>query len=146
MGLGGGSIIQTLRKNFNYKNNITAIELDKVIVAIAKNEFKITNTKNTSIICKDAIEFLKTNTQKFDFIIIDLFIDNKVPQQFLESHFWKLIINKNPKSILFNASLNLNNNTQLKIIKKQLKKNTFKVTLYDKVEKTNTLLIAKSYI
>ena len=37
LGLGAGSVIETLRKDLNYNNHITALEIDPVIIEIAKN-------------------------------------------------------------------------------------------------------------
>lgn len=148
LGLGGGSIIGTLRNDFKYKNDITAIEIDPIIVKVAQEEFQIQNTHKLNIVCIDALKFLKTNKQVYDFIIIDLFIDNKVPKQFLEPSFWELIIAKKPKYILFNASLDLNNEPKLEQIINQLQNQNFKLHIFNKVEGTNTLLVAKfnSYI
>jgi ubiquinone/menaquinone biosynthesis C-methylase UbiE len=36
LGMGGGSVIKTLQDDFNYQNHITAIDIDPVILKIAK--------------------------------------------------------------------------------------------------------------
>ncbi|MBT8393734.1 MAG: spermine synthase, partial [Bacteroidia bacterium] len=46
LGLGGGSVIDTLVKDFEYENHITAIEIDPVIIEIAKEEFNLSENKN----------------------------------------------------------------------------------------------------
>ncbi len=38
LGLGAGSVIDTLIKDFKYKNHITALDIDPVIIEIAKAE------------------------------------------------------------------------------------------------------------
>jgi tRNA A58 N-methylase Trm61 len=38
LGLGGGSIIQTLRNTFDHHGKITAVEIDEVVIEIAKND------------------------------------------------------------------------------------------------------------
>lgn len=47
------------------------------------------------------------NEKKFDLIIIDLFIDTKIPDSFHSHYFWQHIIKATSLkgSILFNASL-----------------------------------------
>ena len=43
LGLGGGSVIKTLRDDFDYQHYITAIDIDPVIINIAQEEFNITD-------------------------------------------------------------------------------------------------------
>ncbi len=141
LGMGGGSVIKTLRDHFNYNNKITAVEIDPVIIKIADEEFEIRESKNLKIICDDAHLFMQLNTKKFDLIIIDLYIDTKVPDVFLEVPFWKNLINAT-STILCNASLELNCNDNLTKIDQFLKSNNFHVDFYEKIDGSNTLLIA----
>ena len=146
LGLGAGSVISTLIKDFNYKNHITALDIDPVIIEIAKTEFNLSENKNLKIICDDALGFMNQNKSLFDLIIIDLFIDNKVPESFLNTSFWNDLIKSNSEkgSILFNASLQDNNDKILTGIISFLEKNNYQTTKLEKVNGTNTLLIAKS--
>jgi len=66
LGLGGGSVIKTLQQDFNYKNHITAIDIDPIITDIAKEEFEVTKSKNLEIICTDALLFMQQNKKQFD--------------------------------------------------------------------------------
>lgn len=146
LGLGGGSVIETLREDFNYQKQITAIDIDPVIIDIAKTEYQLENNSNTTIICEDALKFVKENTAKFDLIIIDLFIDIHVPKPFLEIQFWKNVVNSKANNgvLLFNASLEKQKSNELKSIIEFLKSKVYKVEVYDKVNSTNTVLIANS--
>ena len=146
LGLGAGSVIETLLKDFNYKNNITALEIDPVIIEIAKEEFNLSGNKNLEIICDDALTFMNQNNKQFDLIIIDLFIDTEVPDSFLNTSFWNDIIRSNSKngSILFNASLNDKNDKKLSGIISYLDTINYQTQKLEKVNGTNTLLIAKS--
>ena len=143
LGMGGGSVIKSLRDDFNYKQYITAVEIDPVIIKIADEEFGVRSNEKLNVICDDAQLFMQLNTKKFDFVIVDLYIDTKVPSPFLETPFWQNLINAT-KVILCNASLELNNDDKLKNIRQFLKKNNFNVENYDKVNGTNNLLIAKT--
>jgi len=87
LGMGGGSVIKTLRTDFNYNNTIEAVELDPVIIDIAKSEFGIIEDQHLKIHCADAFTFVKTNTTTFDLIIVDLYIDLSVPDKFLSTEF-----------------------------------------------------------
>ncbi|MCB0382726.1 MAG: fused MFS/spermidine synthase [Psychroserpens sp.] len=146
LGLGGGSVIETLRQDFNYQKQITAVDIDPVIIEIAKTEYQLDNNSNTTIICEDALQFIKNNTYKFDLIIIDVFIDINVPKPFLELSFWKDIITSKSSNgvILFNASLEDKKSSQLKSVIEFLKTKVYKVDVYDKVNDTNTIIICQS--
>lgn len=141
LGLGGGNVIKTLQQEFNYLHNITAIEIDPVVINIAEDEFGISNSDTVSIICEDAFEFVSNNNAIFDFIIVDIFIDATIPDKFFNAAFWENLTSA--KQILFNAALHVDNNSRLNNIKSILEKHHFTITQLDNVNKTNTLLIAK---
>ena len=146
LGLGGGSVIETLRQDFNFQKQITAIDIDPVIIEIAKTEYQLESNSNTSIICEDELKFIKNNTSKFDLIIIDLFIDITVPKQFLELSFWEDVVNSKSTNgvILFNGSLEEKRSNQLKSVIEFLQTKVYKVDVYDKVNDTNTVIISQS--
>lgn len=142
LGLGGGSVIQTLRKEFAYKGKITAIEIDPVIIDLAENEFGIVPDDNTLILCADAFDFVRNDDHKFDLVIIDLFIDDRIPEKFLLQEFWRELLAKveNNGNIIFNTLCNPTTNTQP--IEAKLKKRGFDAFVYRYVEGTNKVLIA----
>lgn len=145
LGMGGGSVIKTLRNDFKFNDNITAVEIDPVIIAIAEQEFGITENENLKIHCKDAFEFIKSNTAVYDLIIVDLFIDLTVPCQFLSIEFWEAVItSKSSKgAIIFNAAVGKTaSNLKLESIVSFLKSKIFKVSIHNNVNSTNTVIIA----
>ncbi|WP_439151085.1 spermidine synthase [Winogradskyella sp.] len=145
LGMGGGSVIETLRKDFNFQQKITAVEIDASIIEIAKTEFGITENEKLKIYCLDAIDFIKTNTELFDLIIIDLFIDLTVPNKFQRVDFWKMILkSKSSKGdVIFNADVVDNkSNTKLDEIISFLKSKVYDVSVYEKVNNTNTVIVA----
>lgn len=144
LGLGGGSVIETLRKDFNFQKNITALEIDSVIIQLAKDEFDIRESENLTIICEDALTFMQQNNKQFDLIILDLYIDVNVPSSFLEVPFWKTILNAKSNNILFNASLGSSTYDKVSAIISLLKDHNFNVQKLEKVNETNTLVIANS--
>ena len=145
LGLGGGSVIKTLRKKFKYTNTITGVDIDPIIVQLAQDEFKLSPTKNLDIVCADANAFIAKNKIEFDIIIVDLFIDTEIPSSFFEIPFWKNVVKACDKKggILFNASLDNKNENDIINIASFLYKHSFEVEKLEKVNKTNTLLIAK---
>ncbi|MGY0391004.1 spermidine synthase [Bizionia sp. KMM 8389] len=145
LGLGGGSVIETLQKDYNYTKTITAVDIDPQIIAVANSEFGIKTSENLNIVCDDAFQFLNKTTDTFDLIIIDLFIDTTVPDKFLKLDFWESIIKKKTPNgtILFNASLETDISEKLKHIISYLKSHMFEVVVFEKVNQTNTVIIGK---
>ena len=141
LGLGGGSVIRSLREVFEYKHGIVAVEIDPVIIQIASKEFGVRADDQTEIVCTDACEYMAKDFRKFDLIIVDLFIDNKVPEKCLSMEFWKNVKSKVEYngSIIFN-SINVSGKT-FDQIKSQLRWE-FVLTEYENVEKVNHLLVA----
>lgn len=144
LGMGGGSVIKTLRTDFNYTNTIEAVEIDPVIIDIAKSEFGIMEDQQLKIHCADAFNFVKTTATTFDLIIVDLYIDLLVPDKFLSTTFWDYVLNlKSTKgAILFNASVKDFNQEKIETLINYLKTKVFKVSVYKKVNNTNTVIIA----
>jgi len=50
LGLGGGSVVKTIREEKQFTGKITAIEIDPVIIQIAESEFGIGSDEKTAII------------------------------------------------------------------------------------------------
>lgn len=143
LGLGGGSVIETLRKHFYFKGCITAIDIDPIMIHIAANEYGICSNKNTQILCEDASIYMSYCSTNFDLIIIDLFVDTTIPQQFLEATFWNQILEHiSPEGIiLFNTLCEPSiDTTQIEYL---LYKNNFDLCIYNKVKGSNRLLISK---
>src|SRR5690606_26637403 len=143
LGLGGGSVLKTIRNEFNFSGKITAVDIDPVIIQIAEEEFGINSDDNTNIICSDAIDYIENDNNKFDLIIIDLFIDNEIPKKALSLTFWGEIIKKTEQDgfIIFNSLCDPF--TDLHPIENQLKTNGFQTKIFRYVEQTNKVLIAK---
>ena len=146
LGMGGGSVIETLRQDLKYSKHITAVEIDSVIIDIANTEFGITENETLKIYCDDAFHFIKNNRKLFDLIIIDLFIDLSVPDQFLSEVFWNNILkSKSSKgAIIFNAAVEDSKNRIIHNLIDYLKTKIFEVDVFEKVNNTNTLVILKS--
>ena len=145
LGLGGGSVIETLRQDFKYTRPITAIDIDPKIIDLAKNEFNLKQDTQLNIICQDALDFVKSSSDMFDLIIVDLFIDVDVPKEFLSILFWEhlLKLSSTNGGILFNASLKQTKSRTLQAVIDYLKSYIYQVDVYENVNQTNTVVIAK---
>ncbi|MBW2962068.1 spermidine synthase [Mesonia aestuariivivens] len=142
LGLGGGSILQLLRKKYNFYGKITAVELDPKIIEIAKKEFNIQQYEPLEVIGEDAEKFVKQNDKKFDTVIVDLFIDIKVPEQFYEIEFWQNVsILLQPKAtIIFNAGIGENQQAKINQLQQQIAQ-SISFEKIEHVKGTNTLLL-----
>lgn len=143
LGLGGGSVIKSLRQVFDYQLVIVAVDIDPVIIEIAKKEFGVIPDYRTEIVCEDAVDYVGKDFPKFDLIIIDLFIGNKVPEKFFSTEFSKQVKAKvrDGGVIIFNSIID--GKEAFVPIKNQLKWG-FVMSEYGDVEKVNHLLIARS--
>jgi ubiquinone/menaquinone biosynthesis C-methylase UbiE len=141
LGLGGGNFIKKIRQDFNHTGHITAVELDSQIIKIAKEEFGILKDKNTTTLHQDALKFVQETSEKFDFIFVDIFVDNIVPEVFYSLKFWnKITTLLNPKGrFLFNAGITLKETNKIDLITNQLQTN-LNITKKRNINGTNTLL------
>lgn len=87
LGVAGGSVIKTLVDEFQFKGKITGVEIDEEITAIANQYFKLNEITNYTPIIADANEFVKSTTESFDLIIIDIFQDATMPDFLFENEF-----------------------------------------------------------
>ncbi|WP_025741399.1 spermidine synthase [Aquimarina pacifica] len=144
LGLGGGSIIRSLREKFIFNGKITAVEIDELIIKLAKTEFNITNSNTLEIICEDAFAYIHQSKGQFEIIIVDIFIDTQVPEQFYSLQFWNQLMKRLSPSgyILFNAGINLTDQNKIKhlILAFETK---IGFTEYQKVEGANTILVGR---
>ncbi|MBK7667530.1 MAG: fused MFS/spermidine synthase [Sphingobacteriaceae bacterium] len=108
LGMGGGSIVETIRTKFKSNAFIELVDIDEEIISIAKNEFELEKYGNLNLILKDAADYINSTKQNFDVIVIDIFIGDTVPTQFTEAKFITELsqhLNANGK-IIFNTMRN----------------------------------------
>ncbi|MFM7358977.1 MAG: spermidine synthase [Sediminibacterium sp.] len=105
LGLGAGSVVKTLREQFHSQAAITGIDIDEVMITIAREEFDVKESIDTSFVVADAIEWITNNNQAYDLIIIDLFIRDTIPQGATEMNFINHVINSlsSGGQLLFNT-------------------------------------------
>lgn len=146
LGLGGGSVIKSLRKKFRYKGEIEAVEVDPLMINIANKEYGVVKDLRTRIECCEASRYVSKETKTFDLIIVDLFIDNRVSKEILSADFWSTLKDRVAPNgyIVFNSMHE--NYAITHSIKKEIIKWGFSVKECNHVENYNTVLIAKSRI
>lgn len=94
LGLGLGSIPYMLQTKFGFKGTISCVELDKTIIRLAKKYYTDQDLLSAlDIHDSDALMWMQLNSQQFDLITVDLFIDKNVPRQFHSETFLQQLKN-----------------------------------------------------
>ena len=145
LGLGGGSVVQTIREDFGSDAFIQLVDIDSVMIYIALHEFKLNRFGNMDIVCADAADYLKNTAQYFDLIIVDIFLVNKIPPVFTQSYFIKSVCNHlSPEGkVIYNTFRGTMAANVFTRIKNEFITQGLRVTVMKKVDWTNDLIIAE---
>ncbi|OGG31513.1 hypothetical protein A3A63_04240 [Candidatus Gottesmanbacteria bacterium RIFCSPLOWO2_01_FULL_46_9] len=95
MGVGGGMALRQLRAIFP-QAHITGVDIDPVIIAVAKEYFGLDYLGNSSFIVSDARKYAEKRLARrnlFDLVIVDIFIGNDVPEFVTEKRFLQSVNN-----------------------------------------------------
>lgn len=149
LGVAGGSVVETLTKEFKFENKITGIEIDPIVLKVAEKYFQINTIPNFEIILEDANKFVTETNQLYDLIIIDIFEDCFMPD-FVYSEIFISNIKRilKPKGyILFNTIvLNKIDLEKNKSYKNQFENSKFVLQSFPNIDDKNELfLIHKEY-
>ncbi|MCO5248714.1 MAG: fused MFS/spermidine synthase [Chitinophagales bacterium] len=100
-GVGIGSVADLLKNHPTIKN-VTAVDIDEMMIEWAKELWPETNFK-TRFVVQDALEWLQENpeSEKFDLILADIFIDDVTPEKFTTHRFLDLVKQKMSDRSLF---------------------------------------------
>ncbi len=80
LGFGSGSVADLLLKKCNPKMVITGIEADIEVIRLAKKHFPISTSESVTIIHDTANDFAEQDRNTYDLIVIDVFIEDVVPE------------------------------------------------------------------
>jgi spermidine synthase len=145
LGVAGGSVIETLKKEVKFDGKITGVEIDATVVDIANKYFGLSKYDNLEIVIDDAFEFVLKTKVTYDLIIIDIFQDTIMPNFLFEDYFINRInflLNVNG-FILFNTmALQYKDRRRNAIYKSKFDSN-YSVRLYPKIEEHNELFTIK---
>lgn len=112
LGLGGGTVAKLVNK-FWPKARIVGVEIDPVVIKLGKIYFDLDKIPNLKIINADAAAWVKKDG-KFDLILVDVYLADKVPQSCETEEFLK-----NIKELLSPAGLAIFNRLFYKEKKKE---------------------------
>ncbi len=91
LGLGLGSIPQMLEENFGIDLEYTAVEYDEAIVELAEHYLLGRLHSPIETIVADAEAYVMQTSDRFDLILVDIFVDDKVPENFESAAFLKAL-------------------------------------------------------
>lgn len=125
LGLGAGSVVHILRNELNLISPITGVEIDKVVINAARKHFSLDSIKDLKVIIDDALLYLQTSDDSYDFIVIDIYIDDLVPPKFETLEFIHLLANHITADgkVVFNKLHQINyDDASIRILKKYFEK------------------------
>ena len=93
LGFGSGSVASILQNEYGKHLEFTGVEKDAQVIALAKKYFSIDKYKNLSLHCRDAFEFVQNCKEKYDLVVMDVFVDLDVPEKFSEEKYISLLGN-----------------------------------------------------
>ena len=87
LGLGLGSVIQMLEKNFERDFEYHAVEIDGKIIELANKYILWKLDSSLQIFEADALFYVNISQEKYDLILMDVFDSDKVPKEFESESF-----------------------------------------------------------
>ena len=143
LGLGAGSIVQSLREKFLVSAPITAVEIDPQMVEIAQTEFNLGRFENVSIHIDSAENFLSKHPSQFDLIIVDLFFNQHIPPSCLTISFFDdlFLCLSSRGAILFNTFRDSFSKDHEKSLTSFFENKNCQITILEKVGITNDLFL-----
>lgn len=107
LGIGAGCVVDSLRNKYSFHGKIVGVELDPVVINLAKTEFGLFDFENIEVLKEDAAVYVKKSKDLFDLIVVDLFINIEVPSIFYGQEFWDDVekIVADDGFVLFNAGI-----------------------------------------
>ena len=87
LGFGSGSVASILQNEYGKKVEMVGVEKDEAVIALAKKYFSLDKYKNLTLHCEDAFEFVQNCKEKHDLVVMDVFIDRDVPENFSAAAF-----------------------------------------------------------
>ena len=79
LGFGAGSIASILQIEYKFNCSVTGIEIDPEVIALGRRFFRLDLLPDATVIEEDAFVYMEQNRDKFDLVVVDLYLDMEVP-------------------------------------------------------------------
>jgi spermidine synthase len=89
IGLGGGTVVKQLWRD-HPALRIDAVELDPEIAAVARESFALPDDERIRVTVGDGRAFLETAEPGYDVVIVDAFVEDRVPEALITEEFMRL--------------------------------------------------------
>lgn len=92
LGFGAGSVAHILHKQYGFACTVTGVDLDPVMLQLAQDEFGITPSQNLHLLAADALDFVAADTGTYDMAVVDIFVDDQVPESIVSRTFIQQVL------------------------------------------------------
>ena len=108
LGFGLGSIPIILESKFNVFFEYTAVEIDEAVLYLA-NKYAVPKINAPiQFICADALQFVNTTEEMYDMVLVDIFLDDVIPEKFGQQVFLESLSEiMNPNGVILYNKLAL---------------------------------------
>jgi len=103
LGLGGGTVARLVAKQWP-QAQIVGVELDPAMITLGKKYFDLDRLSQLKIIQADAFEWVKNQKDKFDLILVDMYLGELLPEKSEQEEFLqdlRSLLTK-PGKVIFN--------------------------------------------
>lgn len=94
LGFGAGSVAYILHREYRFDCHITGVDLDPVMLQLAQDEFQQTPSALLRLLASDAVAFIASDPDTYDLLVIDIFVDDLVPDTVTSANFIHQIKNR----------------------------------------------------
>ncbi len=145
LGMGAGSVVQTIRNKFQSDAHITLIEIDASVIRIAEDEFQLSAFDHITILQDDAYAFIQKTTDAYDLIIVDLFIIDTIPGIFIKKDFLQSIAHKIKPGgkLVFNTIRSTLDRIAFSAIVTELVNSGLEIKILQKLDGSNDIILGK---
>lgn len=86
LGLGAGNVTTILRE-LDPRIHVVAVEIDPEVVRLAETHFELKTGPQLEVVLADAIAYVRDCQKRFDMVVVDIFVDDEVPEAACEPDF-----------------------------------------------------------
>lgn len=92
LGFGAGSVASILHDELNLSPEITGVEYDPEVIALAYKYFSVDEIDRLTLVREDAAEFIHHCYDRFDLVVSDVFVDKEVPKHILSEEYGEQLV------------------------------------------------------